>query len=312
VGAELWSARSTETDYIVTLTLAGDPDHIRPRLVEALERLDYQVLSEQPLHAKRGAQGSARWDCSLEVVDYPTALTINLKQLNDLATSATFNYEIRSYMGMTNGDRQTLEREAQALVAIAMQRQAVSACSECATVVTDDSRFCRRCGAPLVVDVPELEVLRITKYGRAAYHSLVLGALTLLTAAFLLLPLFWVEGPKLFRALIWLGSFAGIFGLYCTMGGIWDLHPTLNPKVEKQLKPTPRSLVTATRAALPASFVQPSVTEGTTELLSPETKDKVAEPVRRTALDTADIDDQPSYDFLVSSLAATTGTPAKP
>ena len=56
--------------------------------------------------------------------DYPTTLTISLKQTNDAAVLATFNYEVKSYMRMTKGDRQTLAREAEAIAALAMERAA--------------------------------------------------------------------------------------------------------------------------------------------------------------------------------------------
>ena len=56
---------------------------------------------------------------------------------------ATFNYEVKSYMRMTNGDRQTLLREAEAITALASERFSISACPSCATPVTDDSHFCR-------------------------------------------------------------------------------------------------------------------------------------------------------------------------
>jgi hypothetical protein len=61
-------------------------------------------------------------------------------------------------MHLTKGDRQTLAREAQAIAALATERGAISACPSCGTQVTDESNFCRRCGAPLELDLPELEV----------------------------------------------------------------------------------------------------------------------------------------------------------
>ena len=61
------------------------------------------------------ARACARLDCSLNVLDYPTTLNISLKQTNDVSVLATFNYEVKSYMRMTKGDRQTLAREAEAI-----------------------------------------------------------------------------------------------------------------------------------------------------------------------------------------------------
>src|ERR1041385_939893 len=139
----------TVSDLDLTLALPGDVNTVRARLVNALQTLGYKVLGEQPLYAKRGRQGAARYDCSLNVLDYPTTLTISLKQTNDVAVLATFSYEIKSFMRMTKGDRQTLAREAEAIAALAMERSALSACRTCGTQVTDESNFCRRCGAPL-------------------------------------------------------------------------------------------------------------------------------------------------------------------
>ena len=94
-------------DHDITLAVPGHVESMRPRLVEALQRLGYKVLEEQSLYAKRSAQGLARWDTSLNVLDYPTTLRISLKQTNDVALTATFNYEVKSCMHMTKGDRQT-------------------------------------------------------------------------------------------------------------------------------------------------------------------------------------------------------------
>ena len=95
------------SDHDLTIAIPGDVETVRRRIVEAIQQLGYKILSEQPINAKRSAQGSARWDCSLNVLDYPTSLMISLKQMNNVAVVATFNYEVKSYMCMTKGDRQT-------------------------------------------------------------------------------------------------------------------------------------------------------------------------------------------------------------
>ena len=77
------------SDHDLTLTITGDVESLRPRLVEAVQKLGYTILGEQPLYAKRRAQGGARWDCSFETLDYPTRVTITLKQINDIAVVAT-------------------------------------------------------------------------------------------------------------------------------------------------------------------------------------------------------------------------------
>ena len=132
---------STTSDHDLTMAIPGDVGSVRARLVNAIQTLGYKVLSDQPLYAKRGSQCAAKWDCSLNVLDYPTTLMISLKQTNDAAVLATFNYEVKAYMRMTKGDRQTLAREAEAIAALTMERAAVSACRTCGTQATDESKF---------------------------------------------------------------------------------------------------------------------------------------------------------------------------
>ena len=85
MSAEYLGTNTTISDHDVTLTIAGDVDSLRPRLIEALQKLGYKVLGEQPIHARHNAQCGARSGCSFEVLDYPTHLTIQLKQVNDIA-----------------------------------------------------------------------------------------------------------------------------------------------------------------------------------------------------------------------------------
>lgn len=154
----VYSTGMSISDYDVTVAIPGEISSVRSRLVEAVQKVGYKVLGEQPIYAKRGKQGTASWDCSINVLDYATTLNVSLKPANDAAVLATFSYEVKSYMCMTKGDRQTLAREAEAIVALATERLAISACRACGTQVTDESHFCRRCGAPFVLDVPELEI----------------------------------------------------------------------------------------------------------------------------------------------------------
>jgi zinc-ribbon domain len=281
------------SDHDLTISIPGDVETVRRRIVEAVQQLGYKILSEQPINAKRSGQGSARWDCSLNVLDYPTSLMISLKQMNDVAVVATFNYEVKSYMCMTKGDRQTLAREAQAIAALATERMAISACSACGAQITDDSHFCRRCGAPLVLELPELEILRLTKESRASYHNIFIGVLALLCALLPLLPVFLVDAPKLWKAMMVISlSFAG-FGLFALLQGVWQLHYTLNPKSSKKVGSRSRPAFAAQQtAALPPRPAQDSITEGTTELLFSRDVGRVPEPVPRKTADTSDIDDE--------------------
>jgi hypothetical protein len=206
------------SDHEITLTISGEAESLRPRLSEAVQTLGYSLLSEQPLYAKRSAKGGAHWGCSWEVLDYPTKLTILLKQINQISVVVTFNYEVKSYKRMTKGDRQTLLREAEAIAALANERLSISACPSCGTPITDDSHFCRRCGTPLVVEVAELEVLRLTRKTRTAYHALMFGVVVLLVTALTMSPLLWADA-KLARALLTIGSFLGTVGLLYDASG---------------------------------------------------------------------------------------------
>ena len=271
MGSEFLLA-SGEGDQTVTLTLAGDAESLRPRLARALERLGYHVLSDQPLMARRRARGWAVWGCSWNAMEYPTKLTVVLKRQNATTTLVTFDYEVKHPL-LTGGDRQTLAREAEAVAALAMQNAATAQCAACGTEALDDSRFCRRCGAPMTVEVAELEVLRLTNGARSGYQQVFTGALGVVLAFIIgLLILLAKSNP---RAAVLLFAVFMLPSLLVLLTGLWRLHRTLNAPKEMPRKsfyaagdagvlPTPASAV----AELPPARAVPfSVTDGTTELL---------------------------------------------
>ncbi len=223
-----YMSASTVSDHDLTLAIPGEVGSVRARLVDAIQKLGYKVLGDQPIYAKRTAKGSAMWDCSLNVLDYPTTLTVSLKQTNDVSVLATFSYEIKSYMRMTKGDRQTLAREAEAAVALVMERLAMSACRACGTPVTDESHFCRRCGAPLVLDVPELEVLRLTRNARGSFQNIVFGMAVFLAAVLTVLAVFMIKGT-VHAAVFWIAVPLAAYALSLLIQSVWQLHRTLNP-----------------------------------------------------------------------------------
>lgn len=277
-----YSSTTTISDHDLILAIPGDAGSVRARLVNAIQTLGYKVLGDQPLYAKRGSQCSAKWDCSLNVLDYPTTLTISLKQTNDAAVLATFNYEVKSYMRMTKGDRQTLAREAEAIAALAMERAASSTCRTCGTQVTDESNFCRRCGAPLVLDVPELEVLRLTRNARSSYHYMFLGIIVFLLALLTVVTWFFMIGGRIVGPMLWVGIPLLTYGLFLLLNGARQLHKTLNPVTAKTIAtsahPAFKASVTTT-ALTPAPLN--SVTEVTTNLLS--TKEPAPRKNRNTS-----------------------------
>src|SRR5262249_16248247 len=215
------SSGTTISDHDLTLAIPGEVGSVRQRLVDAVQKLGYKVLGEQPIYAKRRSSGAACWDCSLNVLDYPTTVTISLKQTNDVAVLATFNFGIKSYMRITKGDRQTLAREAEAIAALATERSAISACRACGTQVTDESHFCRRCGAPMVLEVPELEVLRLTKATRGSYHNLFIGLIALLLAPLTVLPMFIVNEARISGPMLWVGIPLLSYALFQLIQGMW-------------------------------------------------------------------------------------------
>jgi hypothetical protein len=282
---------TTVSDHDLTLAIPGDAASVRTRLVDAIQQLGYKVLGEQPIHAKRPARACARMDCSLNVLDYPTILNISLKQANDVSVLATFNYEVKSYMRMTKGDRQTLAREAEAIAALATERHAISACRACGTPITDESHFCRRCGAPLVLDVPELEILRLTSGARGSYHNIAVGMFALLLAIVGVSILFLIDGVRI-SPVFWVGFGIAIYGLVVLFQGAWQLHFALNPKKATKTaipsaQPAFKSSVTT---ALPPAPAHASITEGTTELLLQTRDRREKEPLPRKDHDTAEIE----------------------
>lgn len=286
-----YSSGTVISDHDVTLAIPGNVESVRMRLSDALQKLGYRILGEQPLYAKRKSQGCATWDCSLNVLDYPTTVTILLKQTNNVSVVATFNYEVKSYLPMTKGDKQTLAREAEAITALSTERLAISACRACGTQITDESHFCRRCGAPLVLDVPELEVLRLTRATRGSYHNIFVGLVTLLLA-FLAVGLFFIlPGPRIYWPLFWFAIPLATYALFLLLQGSWQLHRTLNPKSTKSIATSTQPVFNApaVTTALPPSPPNASITEATTDLLTVNDR-RIPEPVRRQDRTTAEID----------------------
>lgn len=279
---------TTVSDHDVTLAIPGEIASVRARLVESIQQVGYKVLGDQPIYAKRGKQGAACWDCSINALDYSTTLNILLKQTNDAAVLATFSYEVKSFMHITKGDRQTLNREAEAIAALATERLAISACRSCGTQVTDESQFCRRCGVPMVFDVPELEVLRLTRNVRGSYHNIFFGFVMLLVALLTVLPIFIVNGVRITAPLFWIGVPLASYGIFVLLQGVWQLHRTLNANTTRTLTTSQPVLKSSTTTALPPAPMHGSVTEATTNLLTPGRR--VKEPVHRKDPNTAELD----------------------
>jgi hypothetical protein len=277
------------TEHHFSRVLAGDPESVRERLAYALERLEYRVLTEQPLIARRGYKVSR---CSMDVLKCVKSLTLGLKALNPTSTLVTFDYEILNSM-VTKGDRQTIEREAEAIIALACALPATGACVSCGTANPGDSRFCRVCGTPNVASDPaEIEVLRLTSGARQAHQSITGSVISALAVAALAIPLMLLssKGPQKGLTVLIVGEVLALCWLFY---GMWRLHSTLNPTAATRhsLPPdTTRALkgVRAT-AALPEARAHASVTEGTTELLGAPERELEAVPRKPRKINTAEI-----------------------
>lgn len=269
------------SEHYVTRYVAGDIESVRLRLIDAVESMEYRIVTESPLLAKRAARCGGQWGCSADILDYPTTLTIGLKSVGRNSTRVTFDYEVKNPF-VTKGDKYTLTREAEALIAIATRRAIAASCTACGSEIVGDSRFCRQCGAPTDNAKPaELEVLRLTAGAQVGYQWSVLGFIFLLVA--LLIPLVLLfkrfQDPERFmrgvRMVILLCSVFGSLGMWGLLAGIRRLSRTLKPTSVEQpvglsrLKTAPRTneLPPITEDSAPISS---SVVEGTTDLLPAE------------------------------------------
>ncbi len=282
MGAEFTAAMSDGGFYTfehdVTRIVAGDPESVRARLADALEQMGYRVLDENPLHARRSAHGGAATGCSTNILNYSTSLNIGLKSAGTNSTRVTFDYVVKQvYTGyLSKGDRHTLTREAEAIIALATARAMPSTCSSCGAEIVGGSRFCRQCGAPKNAAHPaELEVLRLTAGANASYKSIAPGALFIIIALLLPLILFFLDQDhaKFAKRVMVISALAGslgLSGLIMLLTGLFRLRKLASPPAEAESPPQPsrRSIGVPDTAELPPPSVQHSVTEATTDLLS--------------------------------------------
>lgn len=124
--------------------IPGDVETVRTRVCDVLEEFNYVVLGESPIQAKRTQSRSI---LTATILEYQGRLTIGLTQISEAFTVATFDYAV-PYL-FTRGDRESLEREADAIIALASASTSHVACSGCGVESTGAVRFCRSCGAPV-------------------------------------------------------------------------------------------------------------------------------------------------------------------
>jgi hypothetical protein len=280
-------------DHDVTRVMAGDSESLRARLADAAERMGYRVLNENPIQARHDATDMARTGCSQDILDYHRSLDIGLKSAGANSTRVTFAYTVKGVTSgfITKGDRNTLTREAESIVALAQSRAALSYCPACGAGGVGGTRFCRQCGAPVAsADPPELDMLRLTADANASFKNVVTGAIFaligLLAPAMILLKIIlFPTGTGTEKLLKLMALFLGIFGaagLAFLIAGLWRLGGAIKHRPERVELPAPsrRSSVEGVNApdaaALPPQSIQHpaqhSITEATTGLLSQEVK----------------------------------------
>jgi hypothetical protein len=294
VGAEYMGAMGGSSfDHDVTRVMAGDAEILRAKLADALERMGYRVLNENPIQARRGASDMAKTGCSQDILDYQRSLDIGLKSAGANSTRVTFAYTVKGVVSgfITKGDRATLTREAEAILSLAKSQAAQSYCPACGAGGVGGTRFCRQCGAPVAsADPPELDLLRLTSDANASFKNIVTGAIFILAGLvgpaliFLRTMLFPVHsgGAKLVQLMALLLGLFGGGGLAFIIAGLWRLRRTIKYRPEREELPAPsrRSSVEVVNApdaaALPPQSIQHpaqhSVTEATTGLLPQEVK----------------------------------------
>lgn len=261
--------------------MAGHVESVRQRLAIALEQLGYRVMSENPLRARHGARAGGVYYLSANALDYPTRLEVNLKPQGQGATQVTFDYQVQ-HGAFGKGDRQTLTREAEAIIALASQRAQAMNCIGCGIEVAAETRFCRKCGAPVKAAAPaELEVMRLTAGARAGYQWTCIGVVILLIAG--IFPLLATVANKPMKMVV-MWAIVSAFGAWALGAGLRRTHLTLNPKQDKEEAPlpaySPNPLAAPITNELPQQPAYRSITEGTTDLL-PTLDEAEAIPVAR-------------------------------
>jgi len=270
------------TAHYLRRVLTGDAMHVRARLISVLERVGYVVIDEEPvIQARCEARGWATWGASADVVDYARTLFIRLKPLSDTATQVTFDYIIKHPL-LSKGEKEVLTREAESIVALATVR-AASMCAACGVEATDDSRFCRRCGAPVFADDGTLEVFRMTAETRAAHTPVATGTICLFIVNLLMLLatfLVWYDITKGTRFILLMAQLAGWLGFFAlpfawrrinralTTGRATDIVPSPAFTAQEMKQHHAPHIESATQHQLPSPAERFSVIEGTTELLA--------------------------------------------
>lgn len=264
------------TEIYVKKVLAGDIKSVRLRLLDAIESLGYDVIEEEPkIIGRRGATGWGTWVGSANVLDYPVKLIIRLKKVGENSTQAIFDYQVKHSM-LTRGDKNIIIQEAKTIAAISKAQSIEKLCPVCETESTDDSKFCRKCGAPLTSEQTEIEVLRMMAEIQAGKVSVITASVGTLASVLLIVMTFILNNadllkPKLFTVLMVLAGLGMASSIITSFFG-WNRINRALEKPETKVQHIPRSpassLETGEFEELPPKAPVASITEGTTNLLN--------------------------------------------
>lgn len=243
------------TEHYLRRVMTGNIEQVRARIVVALETLGYDVLEEHPhLQARIAARGWANAGASADVLDYPRTLTIRFRPLNERTTQVTFDYAIKHPM-LSRGEKSVVTREAEAIAELATARMINKMCEVCGTDGTEDSRFCRGCGAPLVSGELALELLQMTAHTRAAHGSVVAANISLMLTllfAFLSFVITLTRGGSLPKPAILMLVIA-LISVLCALFSLPFAWRRLNRALKQNDKSKPHALPAAYNAS-PSSF----------------------------------------------------------
>ena len=265
------------TEIYIKKILAGSVEAVRPQIVAVIESLGYDIIEDEPhIVARRGARGWANWYGSADVLDYAMTLTVRLKAVGAHSTRATFDYLIKHPM-LNTGEKNILVKEAKTIAALSKIQTIEKICSVCETESTDDSKFCRKCGAPLTSEQAEIEVLRMMAEVRAGKTSVVAAAISTIVSLILFVAAFVMNNldlanPKIYRFPLLLGLASILFAIMSSLFGWNRLKRALEKPVEQPARNLQRHFPASVATGefyeeLPPHKAPASITEGTTNLL---------------------------------------------
>lgn len=275
------------TEFYFSEVLAGGIEKSRERLIGAMESVGFDILEVEPnIIGRRSARGWGKWYSSADVLDYPATLTVRFRPMSEASTRATFDYQIK-HGWLNEGEKNIVAQEAKTIAALARVPSIAKMCAGCGLDSAGDSRFCRRCGAPLTSESSEIEVLRLMAEASAAKTSVVAASVATIPAAAGFALAFISSLTGLFAAkptmLLFVASMLMLLIAMLSSFFGWNrLKRALQAqRAEGRPSVSMSSTVGVTNEhALDEGRPYLSVTEGTTNLLDPElAREKV--PVQR-------------------------------